>query len=252
VVAEREIADSAAENFPESGGGSHNPASKAFVVEPNPVILSPLGDFYEIRTLTDDCGLIMGLFDKLKRGLEKTKQILRTDVRDLFRSGQILDDRLLQDFEARMIRTDMGVAAAGRIVARIKNDHGGRTIDVDAVWKTIHDEMVELLKGHDSIRWDLTNPLSPLAKSESGPTVILVAGVNGAGKTTSIAKLANLLTEEWQQGGAGCRRHVSRGGCRTVDDVERTSGLHNRSQGKQFRSGGRRLRGGTESRRTWG
>ncbi len=142
---------------------------------------------------TDGSKLIMGLFDKLKRGLQKTKQILRTDVRDLFRAGQILDDKLLQDFEARMIRTDMGVTAAGRIVARIKTDHGGRTIDVDAVWKTIHDEMVALLKGKDDVRWDLENPLSPLTKAASGPTVILVAGVNGVGKTTSIAKLANLL-----------------------------------------------------------
>ena len=135
----------------------------------------------------------MGLFDRLKRGLEKTKQILRTDVRDLFKSGQMLDDRLLQDFEARLIRTDMGVTAASRITARLKADHGGRLVDVDAVWKTIHDELAELLKGKDDVRWDLSNPLSPIAKAASGPTVILVAGVNGAGKTTSIAKLANLL-----------------------------------------------------------
>jgi fused signal recognition particle receptor len=135
----------------------------------------------------------MGLFDRLKRGLEKTKQILRTDVRDLFKSGQMLDDKLLQDFEARLIRTDMGVNAASRITAKLKADHGGRLVDVDAVWKTIHDELVELLKGNDGIRWDLSNPLSPIAKAVSGPTVILVAGVNGAGKTTSIAKLANLL-----------------------------------------------------------
>ena len=135
----------------------------------------------------------MGLFDRLKRGLEKTKQILRTDVRDLFKAGQLLDDKLLQDFEARLIRTDMGVTSAGRITARLKTEHGGRTVDVDAVWKTVHDELVELLKGRDDVRWDLSNPLSPIAKAASGPTVILVAGVNGAGKTTSIAKLANLL-----------------------------------------------------------
>jgi len=135
----------------------------------------------------------MGLFDKLKRGLEKTKQILRTDVRDLFRSGQILDELLLQDFEARLIRTDMGVTAASRINAKLRVDHGGRTVDVDAVWKTVHDEMVELLKGKDDVRWDLNNPLSPLAKAASGPTVILVAGVNGVGKTTTIAKLTSLL-----------------------------------------------------------
>ena len=141
----------------------------------------------------------MGLFDKLKRSLEKTKQILRTDVRDLFRSGQILDDQLLQDFEARLIRTDMGVTAAGRIITRLKTEHGGRTLDVDAIWKTVHDELVQLLKGKDDIRWDLSNPLSPIFKAASGPTVILVAGVNGAGKTTSIAKLTNLLMKNGQK-----------------------------------------------------
>jgi fused signal recognition particle receptor len=141
----------------------------------------------------------MGLFDRLKQGLTKTKQILRTDVRDLFKSGQILDDTLLQDFEARLIRTDMGVAAAHQIVTRLRTDHGGRTVDVDAIWKTVHDELVSLLKAKDSLQWDLTNPLSPIAKATSGPTIILVAGVNGVGKTTSIAKLANLLQKNGQK-----------------------------------------------------
>ncbi|MBL8814295.1 MAG: signal recognition particle-docking protein FtsY [Planctomycetaceae bacterium] len=135
----------------------------------------------------------MGLFDRLKRGLEKTKQILRTDIRDLFKSGDILDDKLLQDFEARLIRTDMGVAASTRIVEKLRTEHGGRTVNVDAIWKTVREELTELLKGTNDVRWDLTNPLSPLKKAASGPTVILVAGVNGVGKTTSIAKLTNLL-----------------------------------------------------------
>lgn len=136
----------------------------------------------------------MGLFDKLKQGLAKTRQLLRTDVRDLFRSGQILDDKLLQEFESRLIRTDMGVAAADRIVLRLKSEHGGRTIDVDAVWNTIRSELIDLLRGTDGVRWDVNDPLSPISKSASGPTVIIVAGVNGVGKTTSIAKLAGLLT----------------------------------------------------------
>jgi len=135
----------------------------------------------------------MGLFDKLKQGLQKTKQLLQTDIRDLFKSGEILDDKLLQDFEARLIRTDMGVAASTRIVEKLRAEHGGRTVNVDAIWKTVRDELIELLKGQDDVRWDLTNPLSPLKKAASGPTVILVAGVNGVGKTTSIAKLTNLL-----------------------------------------------------------
>ncbi|MFN8708196.1 MAG: signal recognition particle-docking protein FtsY [Planctomyces sp.] len=135
----------------------------------------------------------MGLFDRLKRGLEKTKQLLRTDVRDLFRSGEILDERVLSEFEGRLIRTDMGVTSATRIVSRLRNEHGGRTVDVDAIWKTVREELIVLLKGSKESLWDLSDRLSPLAKAPSGTTVILVAGVNGAGKTTSIAKIANLL-----------------------------------------------------------
>ena len=119
----------------------------------------------------------MGLFDRLKKGLEKTKQILRTDVRDLFRSGEILDDRVLEEFEGRLIRTDMGFAAATQIVNRLKEEHGGRTVDVDAVWQTVRNELIDLLNGSTPSLWDLNNPLSPLAKAESGPTAILVAGV---------------------------------------------------------------------------
>lgn len=141
----------------------------------------------------------MGLFDRLKTGLKKTKDILRTDVRDLFRAGDILDDDLLEDFEGRLIRTDMGVQAATQIVTRLREDHGGRTVDVDAIWATVRTELVDLLKGDGSGQWDLTDPLSPLAKAESGPTVILVAGVNGVGKTTSIAKISNLLQKQNQK-----------------------------------------------------
>ena len=135
----------------------------------------------------------MGLFDRLKAGLEKTRDILRTDVRDLFKAGDVLDESLLEEFEGRLIRTDMGVAAANRITSRLREEHGGRTVDVDAIWDTIRSELRELLKSDEATTWDSENPLSPLNKAESGPTVILVAGVNGVGKTTSIAKISNLL-----------------------------------------------------------
>ena len=134
----------------------------------------------------------MGLFDKLKKGLQKTKDILRTDVRDLFKAGEILDEQKLQDFERRLIETDMGVAATDAIVAELREKHVGRTVVVDEIWKTVSDTLKSLLRGNDA-GWDVGNPTSPLKWAESGPTVILVAGVNGAGKTTSIAKLARLI-----------------------------------------------------------
>lgn len=136
----------------------------------------------------------MGIFDNLKRGLQKTKDILRTDVRDLFRAGEILDESQLEQFEARLIQTDMGVAAATAIVDEIRTQHGGRTVVVDDIWDTVRAKLKDLLHGTEADNWDVDDPLSPLNRADSGPTVILVSGVNGVGKTTSIAKLAQLLT----------------------------------------------------------
>jgi fused signal recognition particle receptor len=134
----------------------------------------------------------MGLFDKLKQGLQKTKQMLRTDVRDLLKAGEILDETKLQQFEARLIQADMGVAAAEQIVTELREQHGGRTVIPDEIWNTVREELKSLLKGEEYAAWNHDDPLSPLQLAEEGPSVILVAGVNGAGKTTSIAKLARL------------------------------------------------------------
>ena len=135
----------------------------------------------------------MGLFDKLKGALQKTTAVLRTDVRDLFKAGEILDDAKLNEFEKRLLLSDMGFAAAQEIVSEVREKHGGRTVDVDAVWATVKDKLRSLLKGNGDVRYDIEEPLSPLNLQSDGPTVILVSGVNGVGKTTSIAKLAHLL-----------------------------------------------------------
>lgn len=135
----------------------------------------------------------MGLFDRLKRGLHKTKQLLRTDVRDLFCAGELLDEMQLDKFEARLIRTDMGVQASTAIVDQLRLEHVGRTVDIDAIWDTVKNTLRSLLLSQGETDWDVNDPLSPVNRAPSGPTVILVAGVNGVGKTTSIAKLAGLL-----------------------------------------------------------
>ncbi len=135
----------------------------------------------------------MGLFDRLKKGLQKTAKVLNTDVRDLFRSGEILTDEHLGQFERRLIESDMGVSASMAIVEELRKKHRGRTVILDEIWETVRAKLQQLLEGTEGVAWDSENPLSPLQWAESGPTVILVAGVNGVGKTTSIAKLANLL-----------------------------------------------------------
>jgi fused signal recognition particle receptor len=73
----------------------------------------------------------MGLFDKLKGALAKTKTLLRTDVRDLFSSGEMLDETKLREFEKKLIESDMGVKAADSIVSELRSKHGGRKIEVD-------------------------------------------------------------------------------------------------------------------------
>ncbi len=139
----------------------------------------------------------MGLFDKLKQGLKKTTQLLKTDVRDIFKAGEILDESKLERFEARLVQADLGVKASEEIVAELRQRYLGRTVVNDAVWAIVKDKLKAILKGDAAPSWNVNDPLSPLKQAPAGLTVILVAGVNGSGKTTSISKLAKL----WQ--GAG-------------------------------------------------
>lgn len=137
----------------------------------------------------------MGLFDRLKQGLAKTKQVLQTDVRDLFKPGEILTEEQLEQFEARLIQTDMGVAAAGQVVEGLRKNHAGRTVVIDEIWETVKGELKSLMKDKQDGLWDADDPLSPIRWADDGPTVVLVAGVNGSGKTTSISKLAKLVQD---------------------------------------------------------
>jgi len=137
----------------------------------------------------------MGLFDRLKQGLQKTKDLLRSDIRDLFRDGQILDDEQLRQLEGKLLKTDMGVVASTAVIDQLREEHGGRTVDVEAIFETVKDTLKDQLAGagDEQPDWDNADPLAPLALADEGLSVILVAGVNGVGKTTSIAKLAHLL-----------------------------------------------------------
>ena len=137
----------------------------------------------------------MGLFDRLRQGLRKTKDLLRSDIRDLFRDGQILDEKQLGQLEGRLLKTDMGVVASTAVIDQLREDHGGRTVDVAAIFETVKDTLKRQLAGAagDQAGWDNTDPLAPLSLASEGLSVILVAGVNGVGKTTTIAKLAHLL-----------------------------------------------------------
>ena len=129
----------------------------------------------------------MGLLDRLRSGLAKTARVLNTDVRDLFkREGRHVDETFLEELRAALVRTDMGPSAAEAIVVDVGERLRARVVDPEVVLDSIRRQLLERLRPAEA----------GLAAAETGPTVILVTGVNGSGKTTSIAKLARRFTRD--------------------------------------------------------
>ncbi len=125
--------------------------------------------------------------DKIKGALKKTAAVLNTDVRTLFIPGRQIDESFLAEMEEKFIRADMGVKNVEKMVTdvrerwrlgKIKN-----AIDAEGV-----------VREHLVSNWPTAD--REIRFAASGPTVILVAGINGAGKTTSIAKLAWLMKDQ--------------------------------------------------------
>jgi fused signal recognition particle receptor len=129
----------------------------------------------------------MGLFDKFKKGLAKTGRLLKTDVRDLFKTeGRLIDESFLEEMRAILFKTDMGFAAVEEIVQEVAADFRGRVVTLEQVLDTWKRKLKDLM----------AQPEAPIRFAPSGPTVIMVCGVNGTGKTTTIAKLAHQMQAE--------------------------------------------------------
>src|SRR3954453_362775 len=131
--------------------------------------------------------------DKLKGALKKTAAVLNTDVRTLFIPGRQINDEFLAEMEEKLIRADMGVKNVTAIVAAVREQWRlGRIRNAEQAEEIVRDQLLAKWAGDDADRRELH--FAP-----SGPTVVLVAGINGAGKTTSIAKLAWLLKNEMKK-----------------------------------------------------
>ncbi len=125
-----------------------------------------------------------GLFSKIKQGLAKTRGVF-TGVAQLFRLKGRVDRDFLTELEKRLYLADVGTAATAEIVTQVRQSFLDREITGD-VERFVKDKLKALVtSGETQLRF---NP--------AGPTVIMVAGVNGSGKTTSIAKLARRCQEE--------------------------------------------------------
>jgi fused signal recognition particle receptor len=129
----------------------------------------------------------MGLFDKLKKGLQKTGALLNTDIRDLFKAeGRLVDDVFLDELLEKLVKTDMGIKSAQAICQAVRTTFRGRVVEMEDVLTSVGSKLKELM----------AQTSEPITLVASGPTVIMVVGVNGSGKTTSIAKLTHLFTSQ--------------------------------------------------------
>lgn len=113
--------------------------------------------------------------------------MLNTDIRDLWKQqGELVDDDFLKRLFAVLVKSDMGGDMARQIRDRIGKDFRARKVEFDEVLEIISQEIEQSLQQGGT----------EIHMAESGPTVILVVGVNGSGKTTSIAKLAYRFTQQ--------------------------------------------------------
>ena len=128
----------------------------------------------------------------LGKSLEKTKRTFSDGMADFFLGKKSIDDELLEELETRLLSADVGIDATTTIIDELQSDISRKAIN-DA--EGLHIKLAQIMK---SILQPCEQPLSSvIANTESDkPFVILVVGINGAGKTTSIGKLANHFIQQ--------------------------------------------------------
>ena len=125
----------------------------------------------------------MGFFDKLKNGLNKTKTSFDEKMNNIFSNFRKVDEDLLEELEEALIMSDVGANTSADIIEKLRQKIKKENIqDAEQVKEALRKEIKEIFDETDSS-----------LKLQTKPAVILVVGVNGVGKTTSIGKIANRL-----------------------------------------------------------
>jgi len=126
----------------------------------------------------------MGFLDRLKSGLSKTKENLLGQIDDLVKSFVRVDEDMLEELEELLICADVSVGSAEEIIEKLRESiKDGRLKEKEDVMNALRSIIEEMIGEGEPLKLDTT------------PSVILVIGVNGAGKTTSIGKISNTLVK---------------------------------------------------------
>nr|WP_059392349.1 signal recognition particle-docking protein FtsY [Pseudomonas toyotomiensis] len=192
-VAEPEVAEVASAPAPQPEPQAAEPAAAPVVIEPPPVVSEAV---VEAAPVSAAPALVAApatqekpsFFARLKQGLSKTSASLGEGMASLFLGKKAIDDDLLDDLETRLLTADVGVEATTAIIGNLTKRVARKELaDSGALYKALQEELVSLLK-------PVEQPL--VIDTAKQPYVILVVGVNGVGKTTTIGKLAKKLQLE--------------------------------------------------------
>ncbi|MBZ5487011.1 signal recognition particle-docking protein FtsY [Halomonas aquamarina] len=130
-----------------------------------------------------------GWFARIKSGLGKTRANLTDGLADLFLGKKQIDDELLEDLETQLLMADVGIEATSEIIERLEARVSRKELnDPEALYRGLQEELAAMLG-------PVATPLD-LNRQADGPFVILVVGVNGVGKTTTIGKLTQRFQRE--------------------------------------------------------
>ncbi len=177
--AEPPAAAGAAEEPPAPAGEDEAPAGDA----PEPGTAAPAPE--ETGEGPRKGGMLAGLRERLS----KTRRSLTDGLADLVLGKKTIDDELLEELETRLLMADVGVEATEAIIDDLTRRVSRKELaDPEALFEALHGDMVEMLAPAE-------RPLR-IPEDREGPFIILVVGVNGSGKTTTIGKLARRYTDE--------------------------------------------------------
>ncbi|WP_342595258.1 signal recognition particle-docking protein FtsY [Salinicola lusitanus] len=130
-----------------------------------------------------------GWLSRVRAGLGRTRANLTDGIADLLLGKKQIDDELMEDLETQLLLADVGIEATSEIIERLTGRVSRKELaDADALYRALQEELAALLE-------PVSQPLQLPAKGE-GPFVILMVGVNGVGKTTTIGKLTQRFQNE--------------------------------------------------------
>ena len=127
----------------------------------------------------------MGFFDKIKAGLKKTRENISSQIHSMLHAFTKIDEELFEELEELLVMADVGVNTAERICDTLRARVKERGItDPNEIMGLLEEVVTEMIDGDNALHLD------------TQPSVILVIGVNGVGKTTTIGKIASRLRQE--------------------------------------------------------